>query len=66
MGENLSTFGPWFKEDQIPYLIMRRFASQLVMALGFAHEHGVIHTGEFAFLLLLLLLGRLGVKKVPN
>ncbi|KAH6848251.1 kinase-like domain-containing protein [Chaetomium sp. MPI-CAGE-AT-0009] len=44
MGETMGSFGAWFKESEIPYPVMRRFAFQLVMALGFAHEHNVIHT----------------------
>lgn len=46
MGETLRTFGPWFPlNDMIPYEIMHRFTIQLVLALWYAHDHGVIHTG---------------------
>jgi serine/threonine-protein kinase SRPK3 len=45
MGETLRSFGAWFFEDMIPYPVMRRFAIQLLLALDFAHEHNVIHTG---------------------
>lgn len=45
MGETLRSFGAWFPEDMIPYPVMRRFAIQLVLALDFAHDHNVIHTG---------------------
>ncbi|KAJ4171630.1 hypothetical protein NW754_013401 [Fusarium falciforme] len=44
MGETLRSFGVWFSEHMIPPSIMHRFAIQLVLALDFAHEHGVIHT----------------------
>jgi serine/threonine-protein kinase SRPK3 len=46
MGETLRSFGVWFKEDMIPYSVMRRFTAQLLAALDFAHEHNVIHTGK--------------------
>ncbi|KAH6622742.1 kinase-like domain-containing protein [Chaetomium tenue] len=44
MGETMTSFGAWFKDSEIPYPVMRRFAFQLVVALGYAHERGVIHT----------------------
>ncbi|KAL6696969.1 kinase-like domain-containing protein [Trichoderma pleuroticola] len=45
MGETLRSFGTWFPFDgMIPYEIIHRFAIQLVLALYFAHDHGVIHT----------------------
>ncbi|KAK3293529.1 kinase-like domain-containing protein [Chaetomium fimeti] len=44
MGENLSSFGTFFKEDMVPYSVMRRFTLHLVLALSYAHEHNVIHT----------------------
>jgi serine/threonine-protein kinase SRPK3 len=44
MGETLRSFGAWFKDDMIPYSIMRRFAIQLILALDYAHEEKVIHT----------------------
>lgn len=45
MGETLLSFGAWFRECMIPYSVMHRFAIQLVLALDFAHELDVIHTG---------------------
>lgn len=47
MGETMRSFGAWFKESRIPYSYMRRFTTQLLVALDFAHDHKVIHTGEF-------------------
>ncbi|KAL7917591.1 kinase-like domain-containing protein [Trichoderma austrokoningii] len=44
MGETLLSFGVWFHGDMLPYSVMHRFAIQLVLALDFAHELGVIHT----------------------
>lgn len=44
MGENLRTFGVWFKEDMVPTPIMRKFTLQLVAALDYAHDRDVIHT----------------------
>lgn len=46
MGETLRTFGTWFPLDgRIPYEIMHRFTIQLILALWYAHDHDVIHTG---------------------
>jgi len=45
MGEDLGSFGVWFKEFMVPTTIMRKFSLQLVAALDFAHESNVIHTG---------------------
>lgn len=45
MGENLRTFGVWFKEDMVPTPIMRKVTLQLVAALDYAHHSNVIHTG---------------------
>lgn len=45
MGETLGSFGAWFKESMIPYSVIRRFTIQLLLALDFAHDHNVIHTG---------------------
>lgn len=46
MGETLRSFGTWFPLDgRIPYEIIHRFTIQLVLALWYAHDHGVIHTG---------------------
>lgn len=47
MGETLRSFGVWFQEHMIPFPVMHRFAIQLVVALDFAHEDGVIHTGMY-------------------
>ncbi|KAK4167814.1 serine/threonine protein kinase [Cladorrhinum sp. PSN259] len=44
MGETLRSFGAWFRECMVPTTIMRKFSWQLVVALDFAHESGVIHT----------------------
>ena len=48
MGETLRSFGTWFKDHMIPNEIMRRFTIQLLLALDYAHDHGVIHTGKSA------------------
>lgn len=45
MGETLQSFGAWFSESRIPEPVMRRFAIQLIIALDYAHDHNVIHTG---------------------
>ncbi|KAI2101906.1 hypothetical protein LOZ34_005632 [Ophidiomyces ophidiicola] len=44
MGETLRSFGTWFEDHALPNEIMRRFTIQLLLALDYAHEHGVIHT----------------------
>ncbi|EFW14742.1 conserved hypothetical protein [Coccidioides posadasii str. Silveira] len=44
MGETLRSFGTWFEDHMIPNEIMRRFTFQLLLALDYAHDHGVIHT----------------------
>ncbi|KAI5459570.1 kinase-like domain-containing protein [Mariannaea sp. PMI_226] len=44
MGETLRSFGVWFFESMLPNSVMRRFTIQLLLALDFAHLHGVIHT----------------------
>ncbi|WEW60805.1 serine/threonine protein kinase [Emydomyces testavorans] len=46
MVENLSTFPTIFDEDQIPNAILKRFVKQLLLALDYAHQSGVIHTGQ--------------------
>ena len=48
MGETMRIFGAWFKENMIPYSVMRRLTIQLLVALDFAHHHNVIHTGELS------------------
>lgn len=45
MGETLRSFGTLFKKHMIPNPLMRRFAAYLVLALQYAHESNVIHTG---------------------
>lgn len=49
MGETLGSFGAWFKDSRLPYLVIHRFTIQLVLALDFAHGHNVIHTGTSFF-----------------
>ena len=46
MGESLSTFRDWFDERMIPTPLVQRFTTQLLQALDYAHERGVIHTGS--------------------
>lgn len=46
MGETLQSFGTWFVDRMIPNSIMRHFDIQLLMALDYVHDHGVIHTGK--------------------
>jgi serine/threonine-protein kinase SRPK3 len=46
MGESLGTFGLWFSNGQIPSRIMQRFTKQLLYAVDYAHQSGIIHTGE--------------------
>lgn len=45
MGETLQSFGTCFSDYRIPEHVMRRFAIQLIIALDYAHDHNVIHTG---------------------
>ena len=45
MGETLRSFGTLFREKMIPEPVMRKFIIQLLVALGFAHDHNVVHTG---------------------
>ena len=53
MGETLRSFGAWFDESRLPNSVMRRFTIQLLLALDFAHEHNVIHTGMiFVFMII--------------
>ncbi|KKF97143.1 Serine/threonine-protein kinase SRPK [Ceratocystis platani] len=47
MGETLESFGAWFKNSLVPYSVMRRFTIQIVLALDYAHELGVIHTASY-------------------
>jgi serine/threonine-protein kinase SRPK3 len=47
MGESLSTFRDWFPGGQMPAPLVQRFATQLLKALDYAHECGVVHTGDY-------------------
>ncbi|KAK1757819.1 serine-threonineeeee protein kinase [Echria macrotheca] len=44
MGETLRSFGAWFQDNQLPYLVIHRFTIQLLLALDYAHGCDVIHT----------------------
>ncbi|KAK2734038.1 hypothetical protein FQN57_001873 [Myotisia sp. PD_48] len=44
MGETLKSFGTFFEDHMIPNSVMRRFTIQLLLALDYAHDQGVIHT----------------------
>lgn len=48
MGETLRSFGAWFKDSMLPYPVIHRFTIQLLLALDFAHNHNVIHTGAIS------------------
>lgn len=52
MGETLRSFGAMFPESRIPYWIMRKFTTELLAALDFAHDHNVIHTGALTLTVL--------------
>lgn len=45
-GETLASFNYWFGDGMLPTDLMKRFTVQLLCALDFAHDHGVIHTGN--------------------
>jgi len=45
MGETLSSFPVWFEDHRIPTSVMTRFTIQILLALNYAHRHGIIHTG---------------------
>ncbi|KAK2734157.1 hypothetical protein FQN57_001872 [Myotisia sp. PD_48] len=48
MGETpLRSFGTWFRDNVVPNKAMRRFTIQLLIALDYAHDYGVIHTGDW-------------------
>ncbi|KAK0666764.1 serine-threonineeeee protein kinase [Cercophora samala] len=44
MGETLRSFGAWFKDSRLPYLVIHRFTIQLLLALDYAHGNDIIHT----------------------
>ena len=44
-GETLRSFGAWFKESMILWQVMRRITIQVLLALDYAHDNNVIHTG---------------------
>ncbi|KAL4783991.1 kinase-like domain-containing protein [Aspergillus varians] len=44
MGESLASFGTLFSKHQVPNPIMQRFTKQLLLALDYAHQSGIIHT----------------------
>lgn len=46
MGETLRSFGAWFERSLVPYSTMRRFTIEIALALDYAHDQGVIHTGN--------------------
>lgn len=48
MAESLSSFPSWFDEEQIPVPLVKRFVSQILQAIEFAHSCGVIHTGKYS------------------
>lgn len=45
MGETLDTYRTVFEKQMTPNLLMRKFTYQLLLALDYAHDSGVIHTG---------------------
>ncbi|KAI1840295.1 hypothetical protein JX266_013514 [Neoarthrinium moseri] len=44
MGETLDSFRVWFAKHMLPNVLMRKFTAQLLMALDYVHDCGVIHT----------------------
>ncbi|KAI9375120.1 kinase-like domain-containing protein [Aspergillus egyptiacus] len=44
MGKTLRSFGTWFDDDRVPDRLMQHFTTQLLLALDYAHDSGVIHT----------------------
>lgn len=46
MEETLRSFGAWFEGSLVPYYSMRRFTIEIALALDYAHDQGVIHTGQ--------------------
>lgn len=51
MGETLRSFGAWFAKSMIPTSVMRKFTIQLLLALDYAHQENIIHTGTKTILL---------------
>lgn len=47
IGETLHSFRAQFMNELIPNFVMRRIVIQLLMALDYAHDSGVIHTGKY-------------------
>ena len=45
IGETLETFGALFPDGKIPFDLMCVIVRQLLEALGFIHELGIIHDG---------------------
>lgn len=45
MGEMLDTFRTPFHNQMLPTLLMRKFTYKPLLALDYAHDSGVIHTG---------------------
>ena len=46
MGETLASFGTLFPKCQVPSRIMQSFTKQLFLALDYAHQSRIIHTGK--------------------
>lgn len=48
MGETIASFVTLFEKFHSPIPIMQRFTKQLLLALDYAHQSNVIHTGRKA------------------
>lgn len=48
MGETLASYPDWFRTYKLPEHVTRKFTRQLLWAVSYAHESGVIHTGKVA------------------
>jgi serine/threonine-protein kinase SRPK3 len=46
MGETLETFVEWF-DEQVPVPLVRSFVRQLLYALVYTHECGIVHCGTY-------------------
>ncbi|KND86567.1 Serine/threonine-protein kinase SRPK [Tolypocladium ophioglossoides CBS 100239] len=44
MGETLATYPNWFRSYKLPEHVTRKLARQLLWAVSYAHDSGVIHT----------------------